>query len=557
MNLSCMFPRVSAALILLAVGGCQKAPVNSSSQSPQNPAQSPLSVPRKLVSAEPSSFDQVTRNLDAGGSAYLYLSTETFLKQASDKLAEVAPVLLSAAKMSGVEKDKAEAAWKSISRVTATSGLKEITGFGASSIALSPGYYQTKWMLHHYEGKGDGFLWKLSGSASDALDIIAYLPANTAMAGSGDFTFEPIWNALTQEAATNSDLHEKLQSITQPFEQMSGLKLDHLLASIGPSYSYVLTLDETRKATLPGGPGGNSITLPEPALAVLIQVKDEALLARLDQELTKAPGVVNADQPEMKVRVIPVPVPMPFVRPAVAWKKDLLILTSNEALARELFDVKAGKKAGIAGSAEFKKMMANMPAQASQFQFVTPVFQKTVKELQTTAMQGNPGVDPAVQQMLMQMIGSDKPQWSCSMVQDTPEGLLGTIHSASGATQVVAIGAAAPVGLLSAFAVPNFLRAHKRSQATRVLEDLRIIDAAIDQYAIEKNKATGTVVGFEEIQPYIKPSTRLYSSNNKDIFGNPFNNGEPYKVDSVPKVNAATFQALSDVADATFWSPYQ
>ena len=47
------------------------------------------------------------------------------------------------------------------------------------------------------------------------------------------------------------------------------------------------------------------------------------------------------------------------------------------------------------------------------------------------------------------------------------------------------------IALLAAIAVPNFLRARKRSQATRILEDLRMIDSATDQYAIENNKTSG------------------------------------------------------------------
>ena len=41
------------------------------------------------------------------------------------------------------------------------------------------------------------------------------------------------------------------------------------------------------------------------------------------------------------------------------------------------------------------------------------------------------------------------------------------------------------IALLAAIAVPNFLRARKRSQATRILEDLRDLDHALDQYAID------------------------------------------------------------------------
>ncbi len=48
------------------------------------------------------------------------------------------------------------------------------------------------------------------------------------------------------------------------------------------------------------------------------------------------------------------------------------------------------------------------------------------------------------------------------------------------------------IALLAAIAVPGFLRARKRSQASRILNDLRLIDAAVDQYAIENNKTSGS-----------------------------------------------------------------
>ena len=47
------------------------------------------------------------------------------------------------------------------------------------------------------------------------------------------------------------------------------------------------------------------------------------------------------------------------------------------------------------------------------------------------------------------------------------------------------------IALLAAIAVPGFLRARKRSQASRILNDLRMIDSAVDQYAIETNRTSG------------------------------------------------------------------
>ena len=112
------------------------------------------------------------------------------------------------------------------------------------------------------------------------------------------------------------------------------------------------------------------------------------------------------------------------------------------------------------------------------------------------------------------------------------------------------------IALLAAIAVPNFLRARKRSQATQVLEDLRLIDSAIDQYAIEYNKTGGAAVNWTDIKSYLKTGSKLYNSTGKDILGNDFNAGS-FKVDEIPKVNGTSFTELSDVAPAEFWSPYK
>ncbi len=108
------------------------------------------------------------------------------------------------------------------------------------------------------------------------------------------------------------------------------------------------------------------------------------------------------------------------------------------------------------------------------------------------------------------------------------------------------------IGLLAAIAVPNWIRGRKRSQATRTMEDLRLLDNALDQYAMENAKSTGFVTNFADLKNYLKTGTALYSTG-ADILGNPYGS---FSVDNVPKVNAPTFNALSDVADAAFWSPF-
>src|SRR6266481_4045649 len=79
------------------------------------------------------------------------------------------------------------------------------------------------------------------------------------------------------------------------------------------------------------------------------------------------------------------------------------------------------------------------------------------------------------------------------------------------------------IALLAAIAVPGFLRARKRSQASRIINDLRLIDSAVDQYAIETNKKSGDQVLIADWTNYLKKGTNLYVTG-ADILGSPYGN---------------------------------
>src|SRR3954464_10283343 len=67
------------------------------------------------------------------------------------------------------------------------------------------------------------------------------------------------------------------------------------------------------------------------------------------------------------------------------------------------------------------------------------------------------------------------------------------------------------IALLASIAVPSFLRARKRAQATSTLEALRMIDGAKEQYAIENFKGGTVVPGYADLVVYIKRGSRLYN----------------------------------------------
>ena len=97
------------------------------------------------------------------------------------------------------------------------------------------------------------------------------------------------------------------------------------------------------------------------------------------------------------------------------------------------------------------------------------------------------------------------------------------------------------IGLLAALAVPGFVKARNQSQGRRIINDARQMDAAIDQWALEKGKKDNDAVVTTEASSYLKNSTW----NVNDLLGNPYTMG-PVGASQV-LINAATKTALDGV----------
>lgn len=110
------------------------------------------------------------------------------------------------------------------------------------------------------------------------------------------------------------------------------------------------------------------------------------------------------------------------------------------------------------------------------------------------------------------------------------------------------------LALLTMIATPNILRSRKRGQATAVLNDLRMLGDSLDRWALDNGKAPSDTATIDDLRPYLKKGSPLYETG-CDTLGNAF--GPKFVVDEGPKLPDATWQALSEVAPADFWSPYR
>jgi len=77
----------------------------------------------------------------------------------------------------------------------------------------------------------------------------------------------------------------------------------------------------------------------------------------------------------------------------------------------------------------------------------------------------------------------------------------------SGFTLVEIMIVVAIIGLLAAIAIPNFVKARTTAQKNACINNLRQIDGAIEQWALENKKKDGDTVSSTDVGPYIKGGT--------------------------------------------------
>ena len=463
-------------------------------------------------SAEKNSFNEVTSHLDAGGNLYLYFGTEQFLQGLSTKVTDLRQ-FISGMPMNPNEGEKLSKVFEIVSRLVKNSGLEQVSGVGMSSVAREAGFYHSKVVVHHYKGQGQGYMWNLFGKTPHQLDLLDLLPQTTALAIFFDVDLPQSYSILRNELlqAGIPDADRFLNELPSAFEKATGIRLDQFLGSFGGEYGLVLTLDDSRKIALPLG--RNAMEIPEPGLMLVVKVKDDTIFNRVEKLMAEKPdqsaAVVRVDKGGLRMRTMPVPLPLPITaRPTLARHGDYLFLASSDVLVQEAVAVKKGEKKGWKSTDEYKKLSLGMPEKGNSFQFVSVRLGKTISQIQQQAMQNSGQLKPGQVETMQRLFGAGHLFSSFAVAANTDEGWIVTGNGSQSLNTAVLLPAIAmPVGLMAAIAVPNFMRARETAQGNnrynQILTNLRTIEAAKEQWALEKKKANGTAVAESDLSDYL------------------------------------------------------
>jgi prepilin-type N-terminal cleavage/methylation domain-containing protein len=76
-------------------------------------------------------------------------------------------------------------------------------------------------------------------------------------------------------------------------------------------------------------------------------------------------------------------------------------------------------------------------------------------------------------------------------------------HPKTGFTLVEIMIVVAIISLLAAVSIPSFIRARQTAQTTACLNNLRLLEAAKNQWALETGHTTGDPVASTDVKPYL------------------------------------------------------
>ena len=433
-----------------------------------------------------TSFDEVARHLDPGGTLYLYVAAEQWLKGLSGKVAEWENELKSLPGLDAEDRENIERGFSMAGRLIRNSGLESISGLGLSGIAIGDGFHRTRAILHRYPDSARGYLWSLGGAAPHPLRGLELLPGDTAMAGFFDLDLAGLWRAIEADlqAAGITEAVTAMRELNANVEEATGSTLVQHLESLGAEHGFLLTLDDAHQVAVPL-PSGSNVEIPEPGLAIVFRAKDHRLFEWLEALLGQNPDVISTERGDARLRTLPVPLPVPLsFRPTLVRNGEQLMLASTDRLAGRILDVQEGKQPGLKTSAEFQRLARGMPSEGNQFSFVSSRLAAAIGKFQEAMLASAPPEQQEQARLLQRFLNAGTFPQSYAVAANTAEGWVTVAQGNQEPANALLVPAVVfPTAIMAGMTLPALAKAKDKAQSIQCINNLKQIGLAARIYA--------------------------------------------------------------------------
>lgn len=449
-------------------------------------------------------YEMIMSQLDAGGDLLVVANLEGMIKETVESITK--PILAM-----GKTSPDAEAVMKCISKVPGfldKNGFYALQGFGMSVVPRADGLNTLKCFVARDPAAAGLPLWRaLVGFNSKDMECTDFLPADTELARTGTAEWRSLWKMVragvveigTPGAAAAFD--SQLAAMTVK----NGMNLDTIFDSFSGECFFSIQFSKTASVDLPGSGTTAPVKMPQPSFLLGIAVSNDTLVTSLEAALAKSGILPLANAGEMadiKSINIPLPMPIPF-KPSYAVHSNFFLFGSTPTVVAQGIKAFTAKN-GLTATPEFKKAFAGLPMRNNGIAYMSPRFMNTITQIQKAYLCQPRDGDEGLSEVMEQLLGARDNMQSSMVILNQKNGVLTIGNSSAGGKELMTSLMVAPVGLLSAIAIPSFMKARTQSQQNACINNLRQIEAAKEQWALANRKNQNDDVIVPEVLQYLK-----------------------------------------------------
>ena len=491
--------------LFLAAAGCTKQPEATAPAAGATARDGVTLVAKPEQSAH---FAAVNRHLELGGTVYGYLDVDGDLLHAA---AQIQQTLQQVAKN---DPNMAKVANQDFAALFKIAGLDDVKAIGLSSVKEADGYYRNRTFFYTPQGR-HGLLAALGGPVAPFrhLDLA---PADTDAYVEGEVDVGALYGTVKEimDKASGPGASAQLDTQIKQAGQQAAISLLDLIYGLKGRSAAVVRFDKDAILALPI-PG--MVKLPK--FSVLICV--EGVGPILEPVLAKTQAFKRTDDGTAHTYTLGIPLPVPDLAPVLVVDGSTLYFATNENFLRECRQ----HATSLADRAEFKAALDKAGKEGNGLVYLSPHFFSRLRDLETM----NADAPPATKESLHSFVGSIEvpTEGLVSVRTNLPDGILTVSHWNQSAKTTLMAAPVAAVGLMAAMAIPAFQKVRTASQEKTVLNNLRQLSAAADQYYLENGKSEATLADLVGPDKYVK---ELHPVAGEDYSTLVFKQGEPLSV---------------------------
>lgn len=472
-------------MLLISLAGCAKQPAADSQGRPTTAA---------LVAETEQSrhFQAVNSHLELGGTLYGFADVDGDALYAADGLqALVTSAAASQPMLAPLEKQDFKALFSDL-------GLNDVKAVGFSSVRETGGNYRNRTFVYMPDGRHG--LFAAFGGQPGPFVGAKLAPSDTDLYSEFEFNLGAVYDTLKAvigkvsgpDAATAFEKQVKEAGLN------SGYSAFDIIEGLNGRATVIVRLDPHQTFILPGPQATNV-----PAFSAMVRI--EGVGAALEAALTKSGEFNDSHTGTFHVFQAKKASPIKGLEPVLAVDGKTFYAATTSGFLFECVQ----RTEGLNTNAAFAAALSNLGPEGNGVTWVSPDFFARIQELGAINPQASPQMRKAMAILASELPAATQPL--VSVRSNLPDGILVRSNwnrSLKPDLAMFTVYNPVTVGLMAAMAIPAFQKVRQNSQEKAVLNNLRMLSAAADEYYLEKGVTKATfdqLVGPDKIVKQMTP----------------------------------------------------